>query len=223
MTFGWPWQITTKRVSYIPLGMIITWLEYGGILVETRFLSNFLPQFLLCFFMVKHSIGYISGMVGPIDVKRKGGASVGYLVNYVTLTFYLTHDLDLWFFKVKFQNSCIWGIVFWLMWNIKNQILGWLYGLAHWPHPWPWPCSLKVKVWNSLIWGMGVGALIDMERKSCESISHDHDCDLWVTMVGWVDVPYSDWCDFRRRRAVDISSLLFGYIIHIFILFIYFM
>ena len=40
---------------------------------------------------------------------------------------------------------------------------------------------------------MGVGALIDMERKGCESISHDHDYDQWVTMVGWVDIPYSDW------------------------------
>ena len=49
-----------------------------------------------------------------------------------------------------------------------------------------------------------VGALIDMERKGCESIIHDH--DLWLTMVGWVDVPYSDWGDFGRRRAVDISS-----------------
>ena len=45
-----------------------------------------------------------------------------------------------------------------------------------------------------------------MEWKGCESIIHDHDCDLWVTMVGWVDVPYSDWGDFRRRRAADISS-----------------
>ena len=54
---------------------------------------------------------------------------------------------------------------------------------------------------------LGVGALIDMERKGCEWIIHDHDCDLWVTMVGWKDVPYSDWGDFRRRRAVDISSL----------------
>ena len=35
------------------------------------------------------------------------------------------------------------------------------------------------------------GRLIDMERKGCESIIHDHDCDLWVIMVGWVDVPYS--------------------------------
>ena len=31
--------------------------------------------------------------------------------------------------------------------------------------------------------------------------------DLWVTMVGWVDVPYSDWGDFRRRRGIDTSSL----------------
>ena len=27
-----------------------------------------------------------------------------------------------------------------------------------------------------------------------------------VAMVGWVDVPDSEWGDFRRRRAVDISS-----------------
>ena len=45
-------------------------------------------------------------MVGPIDVKWKGGASIGYWVNYVTLTFDLTHDLDHWFFKAKFQSSC---------------------------------------------------------------------------------------------------------------------
>ena len=39
-------------------------------------------------------------MVGPIDVKGIGGASVGYWMNYVTLTFDLTYDL--WFFKVEF-------------------------------------------------------------------------------------------------------------------------
>ena len=27
-------------------------------------------------------------------------------------------------------------------------------------------------------------------------------------MVGWEDIPDSDWGDFRRRRAVDISSLI---------------
>ena len=50
-------------------------------------------------------------MVGSIDVKHKGSASVGYLVYYVTLTFDLTHDFDRRRFKVKFQNSCISGIV----------------------------------------------------------------------------------------------------------------
>ena len=100
-------------------------------------------------------------MVGPIDVKRKGGALVGYWVNYVTLTFHLTYDLDLVVSRSKFEIALF------------------------------------------EVWG-----LIGMEWKGCESIIHDHDCDQWVTMVGWVDVPYSDWGDFRRRRAVDISSCL---------------
>ena len=53
---------------------------------------------------------------------------------------------------------------------------------------------------------MGVGDAHDTDRKGCESIIHDHDCDLWVTMVGWVDVPYSGWGDCKRQRAVNISS-----------------
>ena len=48
--------------------------------------------------------------------------------------------------------------------------------------------------------------LIDMEQKGFELIFIDHDRNLWVTMVGWVDVPDSDWGDFKRWRAVDISS-----------------
>ena len=50
-------------------------------------------------------------MVGPIDVKQKGIALVRYWVQYVTLTFDLTHDLDLGCFKVKFRNNSISGIV----------------------------------------------------------------------------------------------------------------
>ena len=42
-------------------------------------------------------------MVGPIDVKWKEGASVGYWVNYVSLTFDLTHDLDLVVSRSKFE------------------------------------------------------------------------------------------------------------------------
>ena len=47
------------------------------------------------------------------------------------------------------------------------RILSWLYDFTFWPHPWPWPWSFKVRVWNSLISGMGWP--IDMERKGCAS------------------------------------------------------
>ena len=52
---------------------------------------------------------------------------------------------------------------------------------------------------------------MDMEHKGCVSIIHDYDRNLWVTMVGWVDVPYSDWGDFIRRRAVDVSNSISFY------------
>ena len=65
----------------------------------------------MCFFKVKRYFGHISGMIDQIDVKRKGSASVGYWAQYVTLTFDLTHDLDLGCFKVKFRNSFFSGIV----------------------------------------------------------------------------------------------------------------
>ena len=52
--------------------------------------------------------------------------------------------------------------------------------------------------------------MIDMEGKGCESVihGHDHDHDLWLAMLVWVNIPDSDWGDFRRRHAVDISSLV---------------
>ena len=52
--------------------------------------------------------------------------------------------------------------------------------------------------------------LIDMEWKGYESIIHDHYPWLWPMGnhdgLGGCTVYYSDWGDFRRRRAVDISS-----------------
>ena len=40
----------------------------------------------MSFFKFKRCNGHTSGMVGPIDVKQKVSASVGYCVNFVTLT-----------------------------------------------------------------------------------------------------------------------------------------
>ena len=89
--------------------MLITWLDFGGILLKT-FFAKLSLKISDVFFSRSNTIGHISGMVGPIVVKQKGGASVGYWVKYVTSTFDLTHDPDR-FFKVKFKNSCILRIV----------------------------------------------------------------------------------------------------------------
>ena len=84
--------------------LIRVWKNYVGDIV----LPNCLWKFRKCFFNFKQSIGHIPGMVGPIDVKRKGGASVGYWVNYVTSTF---HSWP-WpcSFKVNIWNSHICGM-----------------------------------------------------------------------------------------------------------------
>ena len=163
----------------------------------------------MCFFKVKHYFGHISGMVGLIDVKRKGSVLVGCWVQYVTLTFDLTHDFDLGCFKVKFRNSSISGIV----------------GLI----------DVKWK-WNESIWYRAncitlpfdhthdLDPGVEISRSKSEiALSQEWDGRLtWnekyvshpfmtmiltsVTMVWWADVPDSDWSDFRRRRAIDISS-----------------
>ena len=91
--------------------MVIIWFDFREIQLKIVILANFLKKFRMYFFKVKHYFDHISGMVSPIDVKQKGSALVGYWVQYMTLTFDLTHDLDLGCFKVKFQNSSISGIV----------------------------------------------------------------------------------------------------------------
>ena len=55
-----------------------------------------------------------------------------------------------------------------------------------------------------------MGWLIDMEQKGCESSVDDHDIDFSVTIVRCMDVPDSDWGDFRCQHAIDISSCWYG-------------
>ena len=152
--------ITTKRDRFMPIVMLITWLDFGEILLITFFFLQFILK-NFGFFSGSNTLGHISGMVGGlIDLKQKGNVSVEYWVYYVTFTIDLTQDLDLVFFKVKFRNSCPYLISCWSDWcEMKrkqiNMILGWLYDHAVWPHLWPWPWSFKIRVLNSLISGMG--------------------------------------------------------------------
>ena len=160
----------------------------------------------MCFFKVKHYFGHISGMVGPIDMKRKGSASFGYWVQYVTLTFDLTCDLDLGCFKVKFRNNSIWGIVGLIDVKWKRGALIWY-----------WANCMTLLFDHTRDLDLGV----EISRSESEIVlTQEWDGRLtWnekdvtmtmiltsVTMVGWVDVPDSDWGDFRRC-AVDMSIL----------------
>ena len=176
--------------------MVIIWLDFREIPLETFILPNFLEKFRMCCFKVKHYFGHISGLVGPIDVKQKGSALVGYWVQYVTLTLELIHYLDLGCFKVKYRNSSISGIVglIDLKWKRKwvNMILDRLYDLALWPHPWPWLWSWNLKSESEITLSQEwVGRLTWNEK----DVSHPFMTMILtsVTMVGWADVPNSDW------------------------------
>ena len=59
--------------------MIRFWRNSIG---NSLFFAQFSFENFRCVFSRSNTIGHISGMVGQIDVERKGGASVGYWVNY---------------------------------------------------------------------------------------------------------------------------------------------
>ena len=109
----------------------------------------------------------------PIDMEWKGCESIGCWTHVVTFKIHLTHDLELGFSmkgqilkKLYFRN----GMTDWLgtkgMWI--DRMLDPCCGFQHSPLPWPWPWIFKVNILKCCISGMGW--LIDLEWKGCESI-----------------------------------------------------
>ena len=157
--------------------MVITWLDFREIMLKTVILANFLKKFRMSFFKVKHYFGHISGMVGLIDVKQKGSALVEFWVQYVTLTFDLTHDLDLGCFKVKFQNSSITGIVGLIDVKWKGSELIWyLTDCMDVSHPfmtwywlmWPW--------WGGRMYRIVTGVTSDVGVPSTYLVRSHNSC-----------------------------------------------
>ena len=143
---------------------------------------------------------------GWSDVKRKGSALVGYWVQYMTLTFDFTHDLDLGCFKVKFRNSSISGIVGLIDVKWKGSELIW-YWADCMTLPFDHTRDLDLGVSRSeseMALSHEWGGRLTMNEKD---VSHPFMTMILtcVTMVWWADVPDSDWGDFRS--GVDISSL----------------
>ena len=92
--------INTDLGSYVPLLILITWLNFGTILFDTIFYGEFPLKIWMC----QTLFWTFSGMVGPIGVKQKGSASIGYWVNYLSLNFDLNHDLDLGFLQSQISK-----------------------------------------------------------------------------------------------------------------------
>ena len=150
----------------------------------------------MCFFKVKHYFGHISGMVGPIDVKQKGSASVPYWEWYVILTFDLTHDLDLRCFKVKFRNRCISGIVglIYVKWKGSGLIWYWAdcmtFPLDH-THDLDLGVSRsELEIAISQEWG----GLLTWNEKD---VSHQFMTMMLISVTVW------PWCDGQMYRIVN--------------------
>ena len=114
-------RITTKHGNFITLVMVITWFGLGDVLLETVILKNFLLKIRMCFFKVKHYFGHISGMVGLIDGKRKGSASVGCWYNMWPwpLASLMTLTLDV--SRSNFEIAVSQELLVWLMWNEEEE------------------------------------------------------------------------------------------------------
>ena len=194
MTFSWPWPKVTA-VASISINLIVCAIKRAlliGSLQNVAALlpkSWLLPDYILKQFWyklllwqislkVKHYFGHISGMIGPIGVKRKRSASVWYWVWYVTLTIDLTLDLGLGCFRVKFRNSCISGIAGLIDVKWKGSELIWCWAdCTTLPLDHTHDLDLGVPRSESEIAISGMGRPIDMKRKGCESSIHDHDID----------------------------------------------
>ena len=131
---------------------------------------------------------------------------------YVMVIFDLTHDLELGCFKVKFWNSGIPGIIGLIDVKWKgSELMGYWAVCMTLPFDHTHDLDLGVsrsefEITLSQEWG---GQLTWNEK----DVSHPFMSMILtsVTMVGWMDVPDSDRGDFRRRRAVDISSYVMLY------------
>ena len=119
----------------------------------------------------------------------------------------LTSLLDLGCLKVKFRNSSISGIVGLIDAKLKGSELTW-YWADCMTLPFDHTHDLDLGVSRSeseIALSQEWGGQLTMNEKD---VSHPFMTMILtcLTLMGWADVPDSYRGDFRRRRAVDISS-----------------
>ena len=117
----------------------------------------------------------------------------------------LTLTLDV--SRSNFEIAVSQGLLVWLMWNEKEE--SWI---GYWANcmtlPFDHTCDIDLGVSRSeseIALSQEWDGWLTWNKKD---VSHPFMIMILtsVTMVGWADVPDSDQGDFRRRRAVNISS-----------------
>ena len=161
----------------------------------------------MCFFNVKNYFGHISGMVVRLMWNEKEVHRLDTGCNMWPWPFCLTHDLDLGYFKVKFRNSYISGIVGLIdvKWKGSESIGYWADYM-----------TLPFDHIHDLDFGVSRSeSEIDLSHEwnvrltwNKKDVSHPFMTMILISviMVGGRIVPVSDQGDLSRRRAVDISS-----------------
>ena len=167
-------------------------------------------------FKVKYGICYNSAKNGPIAKKRKANISIELKASNVAIGFDLGHDLELEFSRENIEFAISQPKVVRLAQNKKQTSIElqasnvtngfdhdhdlWIFtvkcDLDLWPQTWPWPwVALSQNGKADWHWTKGVG------------VGHSWPWPF-VTKVRCKNLPDSDRCDFRCRRAVDFSSFM---------------
>ena len=149
--------ISAKLCSYISLVMIITWLTFGGIPSETHFLPNFLWNFECVFSSLNTSLVISQECLVRImwNEKEVHRMDAGWTAWPLPLTspMTLTSDFSRSNFKIAVSEELLSD---WRETKSKSLRYWADYMVLPFDHnQYPWPGSLKVKVWKSLIWAMG--------------------------------------------------------------------
>ena len=184
-------RITTKHCSFIAPTIVITWLDLEKFYWKLLFWQIFFKNFG-CVFSRSNTILAISHewLVRLMwNEKEMHRLDTGYNMWPWSLTSLMTLTLDV--SRSNFEIAPSLELLVWLMWNekeVSKYDTGPIYELALWPHPWPWPWSWnsKVRVWISVISGMGW----PMTWNEKSSASHPFMTMILtrVTRVGWADV-----------------------------------
>ena len=152
------YPITTKLRSHMPLVMLLTWLNFGGILLE-KFYWLFFFKILDVFYRGQPLYWPYLRNDWSNWLKTTRSTLTGYWANCVTTIFDLISDLDLRFSRVNFEIALSQEWEGWFIWKEKD-----VCDLGLWPHPWP---SFWISRSNIEIISQGREGQIDVEWKWC--------------------------------------------------------